>query len=254
MKETGHIILHIPARAGSQRVKSKNLRYIAGEPLLAYTVKAALQTCCREQVYVNTDSEVMAALARELGAKVYKRSAELAADNATSDQYNMDIIETLEPGTLVQVNPVCPLLEAADIEAIIEAFKNSTADVDTLITTTATRMQCFCCDKPVNIDLETQLAPTQQNPPVHICNWAVTVWDAARFKERYRRKGFAVFGEKRVLYPVSPLKAVKISTEEDFTFAEFLLQRQQAQKPLEIAALAPRYWHIGAQIKNVGIP
>jgi len=242
MKETGSIILHIPARAGSKRVKTKNLRYIAGEPLLAYTVKAALQSVYRENVYVNTDSEVMARLAEELGAKVYKRPAELASDTATSDQYNMDIIEKLQPGTLVQINPVCPLLEAADIESIIDAFKNGDPGIDTLITTTTTQMQCFCCDKPVNIDLGTQLAPSQQNPPVHICNWAVTVWDAAKFKERYRQKGFAVFGEKRKLYPIHPLKAIKISTEEDFAFAEFLLEQSKNQGKIPLAE--PRYWGI----------
>jgi CMP-N-acetylneuraminic acid synthetase len=230
MKDLGKLVIHIPARAGSKRVKSKNLRYIAGEPLLAYAVRAALQTIYKESVYVNTDSEIIAGLARELGAKVYKRPDELASDTATSDQYNMDIIEKLGPDTLVQINPVCPLLEAADIEAIIDAFKDSDADIDTLITTTTTRMQCFCCHKPVNIDLGTQLAPSQQNPPVHICNWAVTLWDAVKFKERYRQKGFAVFGENRKLHPIHPLKAIKISTEEDFLLAEFLLERLKTKK------------------------
>lgn len=238
MKETGNIIMHIPARAGSKRVKTKNLRYIAGEPLLAYTVKAALQSLYRENVYVNTDSEVMAQLARELGAKVYKRPAELASDTATSDQYNMDIIEKLHPDTLVQINPVCPLLEAADINNIIEVYKKS--DVDTLITTTATQMQCFYREGPVNIDLGVQLVPTQQNDPVHICNWAVTVWDAAKFRERYRQKGFAVFGEKRMLYPIHPLKAIKISTEEDFAFAESLLEQSKTRG--KISEMEPRYW------------
>jgi CMP-N-acetylneuraminic acid synthetase len=238
MKETGNIIMHIPARAGSKRVKTKNLRLIAGEPLLAYTVKAALQSLYRENVYVNTDSEAMAQLAKELGAKVYIRPPEFASDTATSDQYNMDIIEKLHPDTLVQINPVCPLLEAADINDIIEVYKES--DVDTLITTTSTQMQCFYRGEPINIDLGVQLVPTQQNDPVHICNWAVTVWDAAKFKERYRQKGFAVFGEKRMLYPIHPMKAIKISTEEDFAFAESLLE--QAKTRGKISATEPRYW------------
>jgi CMP-N-acetylneuraminic acid synthetase len=240
MKDLGKVVIHIPARAGSKRVKTKNLRYIAGNPLLAYTVKATLQSKYREYLYVNTESEVIAALAKELGAKVYRRPAQLASDTATSDQYNMNIIDTLKPDTLVQINPVCPLLEATDIETIIDAYKNS--DADTLITTTTTQMQCFCREEPVNIDPDNQLAPTQQNDPVHICNWAVSVWDARKFKERFNKKGFAVFGEKRKLYPIHLLKAIKISNEDDFAFAEFLLERLKIKENLEKPV--PKYWEI----------
>jgi CMP-N-acetylneuraminic acid synthetase len=240
MKDLGKVVVHIPARAGSKRVKTKNLRYIAGQPLLAYTVKAALQTKYKEDIYVNTESELIAGLTGELGAKVYKRPAELASDTATSDQYNMNIIETLNPDTLVQINPVCPLLEASDIHTIIDVYQNS--DADTLITTTTTQMQCFFRDEPVNIDLGAQLAPTQQNDPVHTCNWAVSIWDTEKFRERYQQKGFAVFGQKRKLYPIHPFKAIKISTEEDFHFAEFLLVWQKTKKTIKKPAA--KYWEI----------
>jgi CMP-N-acetylneuraminic acid synthetase len=240
MKDLGKVVIHIPARAGSKRVKTKNLRYIAGEPLLAYTVKAALQSKYKDQVYVNTESGVIAALAKELGARIYQRPADLASDTATSDQYNMNIIDTLKPGTLVQINPVCPLLEAADIETIIDAYQDS--DADTLITTTTTQMQCFYREEPINIDPGSQLAPTQQNDPVHICNWAVSIWDAQKFKERFNNKGFAVFGETRMLYPIHPLKAIKISTEEDFDFAEFLLEWLKTKKTIKKPAA--KYWEI----------
>jgi CMP-N,N'-diacetyllegionaminic acid synthase len=191
---------------------------------------------------VNTDSGIIARLAKELGAKVYQRPAALASDTATSDQYNMDLIDKLDPDILVQINPVCPLLETSDIESIIEAFKNSNEDIDTLITTTTTQMQCFCREAPVNIDLGTQLAPSQHNPAVHICNWAVTVWDAGKFRERYLQKGFAVFGEKRKLYPIPPLKAVKISTEEDFLLAEFLLEQLKTKPGYPRPEI--RFWEV----------
>ncbi|MCP5046700.1 MAG: acylneuraminate cytidylyltransferase [bacterium] len=239
MRDLGRIVMHIPARAGSKRVKSKNLRYIAGAPLLSYTVNAALNSRYRDMLYVNTESGVLAALAEELGAKVYKRPPEFSTDTATSDQYNMDIIDALNPDTLVQINPVCPLLESGDIEAVLEAFKESEAD--TLITSTTTQMQCFCRDEPVNIRLGEPLAPSQQNPRLHICNWAVTVWDAHRFRERYQRLGFAVFGERRELFPIHPLKAIKISNEEDFTWAEFLLERKGNRAQAK-AAPEPVYW------------
>ena len=42
MRNPGRIVAHLPARGGSERVPAKNLRLLAGEPMLAYTVKAAL--------------------------------------------------------------------------------------------------------------------------------------------------------------------------------------------------------------------
>ena len=237
MRDLGNVIAHIPARAGSKRVPSKNLRYLAGQPLLAYAVRAALTCESLHSVYVNTDSDLIAALAEELGASVYRRKSSLASDTTTSDQFNMDIIEALNPDTLMMINPVCPLIESTDIEAAIDAYRNDS--VDTLITTTATQMQCFYRNQPVNIDLNAQLASTQHNEPVHVCNWAITIWDAHKFRERYYRQGFAVFGERRKLLPIDPLKAIKISTEEDFRLAELLVE---ALRKIDIVQPKVEYW------------
>ena len=137
MPEMGYVIAHIPVRAGSERVKSKNLRYLAGQPLISYTVKAALKSEMLNQVYVNTDSKIIACLADELGAKVYMRSHQLASDTATSDQFNMDIIGSLKPDTLVMINPVCPFTDSQDIDRVLLDYKNSNAD--TLITVESTQ-------------------------------------------------------------------------------------------------------------------
>jgi len=52
MRNVGNIIAHIPARAGSKRVQSKNLRYLGDQPLLAYAVHAALGCQSLDSVYV----------------------------------------------------------------------------------------------------------------------------------------------------------------------------------------------------------
>ncbi len=238
MRELGKIVAHIPARAGSKRVKSKNLRYLAGQPLITYSIEAALACESLSEVYVNTDSEVIAALAEKWGARIYRRSPELASDTATSDQFNMDIIDTLQPDTLIMINPVCPLLDPVDIDTAVAAYRDDT--VDTLITSTATQMQCFCEGEPVNINLNEQLAPSQENAVVHVCNWTITIWDAHKFRGLYQSQGFAVFGEHRRLLPIDPLKAIKISNEEDFQLAETLIR---VFKSKEIMMAPVEYWH-----------
>ena len=205
--------------------------------MLAYAVKAALASrSLGGDVYVNTESDEIARLADHLGAKVYRRRPELATGKVTSDAFNMDIIEALAPDTLVMINPVCPLLRAEDIDGAVRAYQDS--DADTLITVSETQLQTFCRGAPVNIDLQASLAPTQDNPAVSICNWAVSLWDCKTFRQRYARLGYASFGRKRLLHPLDPLRAVKVSTASDFRLCERLVQafrNEGAEEP-------PRYW------------
>ena len=100
-------------------------------------------------------------------------------------------------------------------------------------------MQTFCAGKPVNIDLSGPLAPTQQNPVVQILNWAVTIWDAKSFMRSYTELGNGYIGTNRLLFPIPPIRAVKVSDEDDFRFAE----RQLMARELAIGTPeAPRYW------------
>jgi len=63
-------VAFVPARSGSERVPQKNVRVLAGHPLLAYAIETALQSAVFERVVVSTDSEEIAALARWYGADV----------------------------------------------------------------------------------------------------------------------------------------------------------------------------------------
>ena len=239
MRNLGKTVAHIPARAGSQRVRIKNLRYLAGKPLIAYTITAARESKYLSDIYVNTDSPIIGQFAEEMGVKYYKRSSDLTADNSTSDDFNYDIINSLKPDTLIMINPVCPLIESTDIDEVVEAYQRSSADA--VITSTATSMQCFYKGESINIDTEAKLQPTQFNEPVHICNWAISIWDANIFAENYKIKGHAVFGNKLNLYKIDPVKSIKISTEEDFRLAEQIMMiRQNDQKKTSRI----RYWGV----------
>jgi len=225
-RSLGRIVTHIPARAGSKRVPSKNLRELAGSPMISYAIRAALATPELDEIYVNTDSPELMNLARELGVGVYERDASLASDSASGDDFTMDIITALKPDTLLMVSPVCPLVEATDISNAIRAYKESSAD--TLITCTTTQLQTFCQGKPINIRLGEPLAPSQDNDVVSICNWAVTIWEAEVFAENYRAYGGGYLGSNRLLFPIDPLHAVKVSYEEDFRLAEALLKARNS--------------------------
>jgi len=217
----GKVVGHIPARAGSERVLSKNLRYIAGKPLLRYSIEAALACPQLDEVVVNTDGDDTAALAHSCGAKVFRRDPQFASSEASGDSFTYDFISKYQVDTLVMVSPVCPMVTPADISEALTSFQNS--DADTLITSSDTQMQTFCGGKPVNIDLNGPLEPTQNNTPVRVLNWAVTVWDCAAYRRHFEADGYAYIGRKRVFLEIDPLHSIKISTERDFRSAERIL-------------------------------
>ncbi len=223
MKNLGKIVLHIPAREGSKRVPRKNLRLMNGKPMISYTVEASIQANITPNLYVNTDSAEIAEYIKKNFPlfNIYNRDKELANDKASSDQFNLDIIEKLKPDTLIMINPVCPLIESYDIKKALDYFASS--DCDTLISSNSTHMQTFCEGTPININVNEQLVPSQENRLITILNWAITIWDTHSFISRMKNNGFAVLGGKRRFYEIDPLKSVKVSEEKDFKFAEMIL-------------------------------
>jgi CMP-N-acetylneuraminic acid synthetase len=228
MKELGKVVMHIPAREGSKRVPRKNLRLMNGKPMISYVIEAVLQSKVTENCYVNTDAEELIGYVNNTypKMKIYLRAKELCNDRAQSDDFNADIIKALQPDTLIMINPVCPLIDAQDIQKAVEVYKKG--EVDTLISSCSTHMQTFCKGKPVNIDVKQPLAPSQENPAITTLNWAITIWEAKLFLRRMEEKGFGVWGDKLLFYDIEPFKAVKVSEESDFILAEKLIKIQES--------------------------
>lgn len=190
--------------------------------MIAYAIECA--KACEEidEIYVNTDSPEIMSLAREYGVSVFERDPALASDTATGDDFTINIMERLKLDTLLMVSPVCPLVTKEDVSAAIDAYKAS-AEADTLITCSETSMQTAMEGEFVNIDPVGPLKPSQDNPKLQICNWAVTLWNAEVFRKNYQAFKGGYCGTKRILFPIDPLRAVKVSYEEDFRLVEALL-------------------------------
>jgi CMP-N-acetylneuraminic acid synthetase len=189
--------------------------------MIQYAIEVALRADGIDEVYVNTDDEEMASVGSDLGAKVYMRDPILASDSASSDDFNSDIISKLKPKTLLMISPTCPLLTDDDLVGALAAYNASEAD--TLITCSETQMQVFCEGKPVNVSTNAQLAPSQENLRVQTLNWAVTIWDGAKFQARMQTQGHAVWGHHRIFHPIPALNAVKVSTPQDFELVSALM-------------------------------
>ena len=90
-------VAFVPARSGSERVPGKNIRPLAGHPLLAYAIETALQSGCFAHVVVSTDSDEIAEVARWYGADVpFLRPTEYATSTSPDIEWLADMLERLE--------------------------------------------------------------------------------------------------------------------------------------------------------------
>jgi CMP-N,N'-diacetyllegionaminic acid synthase len=89
-------VAFIPARSGSKRVRDKNVKPLAGHPMLAYTVRAAIDSGVFDAVVCATDSQQYADIARYYGAEVpFLRSAEISGDKSPDIEWVTWMLDTL---------------------------------------------------------------------------------------------------------------------------------------------------------------
>ena len=128
MYKGDRILAVIPARGGSKGIKDKNIYPIKGKPLIAYTIEAGLGSKYVDMVMVSTDSETIAAKAKEYGAQVpFMRPAELASDTSKTIDAIVDVLTRFSQmgddyDVLVLLQPTSPLRNSSDIDTAIELF------------------------------------------------------------------------------------------------------------------------------------
>ena len=87
----------IPARGGSKGVPKKNIRKIAGKPLIYYTIKSSLKSKIFSHVYVSTEDKEIARIAKKYGAEVpFLRPKKLASDTTPMDEVLVHFIEKIK--------------------------------------------------------------------------------------------------------------------------------------------------------------
>lgn len=111
----------IPARGGSKGIPRKNVRLIAGKPLIVWTIEAALAAKTIDRVVVTTEDPEIAAIARTHGAEVpFLRPAELARDETPGIDPVLHALGLLSGfNAVVLLQPTSPLRTASDIDAAV---------------------------------------------------------------------------------------------------------------------------------------
>ncbi len=124
-----HTVAVIPARGGSRTVPLKNIRDVAGKPLVAWVIEACLEADTVDRTIVSTDHEGIAEVAEEWGAEVpFMRPDEFAGDLVTLDPVIYHAVTTLEArdgeqlDVVLTVQPTCPLLRPETIDRSVETL------------------------------------------------------------------------------------------------------------------------------------
>ncbi|CAG5007939.1 N-acylneuraminate cytidylyltransferase [Dyadobacter sp. CECT 9275] len=138
MKE---ILAIIPARGGSKGLPDKNILPLSGHPLIAYSIKAALDAPSVSRVIVSTDSEKIAAIALQYGAEVpFLRPAAIADDFSTDLEVFQHALQWLSehelytPDLVLQLRPTSPFRTVDMIEMCIQKLTSSECDSLRIVT------------------------------------------------------------------------------------------------------------------------
>jgi N-acylneuraminate cytidylyltransferase len=124
------------ARGGSKGVPKKNIRPLAGKPLIAYAIEAGRAVALIDRIIVSTDSEEIAQVARQYGAEVpFMRPAELAGDDAAEILAWKHAVSKFEElygqkvDIMVSIPTTSPLRETQDVQGCLQTLLGSQADV-----------------------------------------------------------------------------------------------------------------------------
>lgn len=122
------ILAITPARGGSKGVPRKNIKMINGKPLIAWTIEHALKSKRIDRYVVSTDDEEIAAIARQYGADVLIRPAELATDTSDTLPVLQHAIERIPCDTLVLLQATSPIRTKILIDECIDVFFDNRYD------------------------------------------------------------------------------------------------------------------------------
>ena len=121
------------ARGGSKGLPGKNVKLLAGKPLINYSIETAFQVDMIDKVFVSTDDKDIAGIAKAAGAIIIDRPSELAQDNSPEWSAWQHAIEWVEKhhgafGEFVSLPATSPLRNAEDVKSALSQRKNKEAD------------------------------------------------------------------------------------------------------------------------------
>jgi len=221
----------IPARGGSKGIPGKNIKKMAGKPLLNYSIELAREFAVDEDICLSTDSAEITACAKALGLAIpFKRPAEMSTDNSGSYEYIRHAIDFYEAqgssyDAVVLLQPTSPLRTAEQLRQMLAEFN---LDMDMMVSVREARENPICVsfveDVKGNLKrlFKEESTLRQEVPSVYEYNGAFYIMNVASLKKG-SYNDFSVIRK----YLMDERSSVDIDTPLDWQFVEFLLEQEK---------------------------
>ncbi|HEY6331992.1 MAG TPA: acylneuraminate cytidylyltransferase family protein [Blastocatellia bacterium] len=225
----------ITARGGSKGIPSKNIAPVAGKPLIYWTIAAAESATRLDRTVVTTDSEDIAAVARDLGAEVpFIRPAELATDVASSVDVILHAVRWLDrnedyrPDFVMCLQPTSPLRLASDIDGAIALALNRKAESVVGVTPVSHHPYWtyrIGSDGSVTdfVHADREYGRRQDLPPAYASNGAIYLTAFKPLIESSTLAGNNTYG-----YVMPPERSLDVDTPWDLYLADLILKDRQS--------------------------
>lgn len=205
----------------SERVPNKNLKLFNGIPLYHSIMQELLKSRFIDRVYINTDSEKIAADVNKHFPEVniIWRPEELQGDFVSMNKIIEYDLSQIEGDSFLQTHSTNPLLKVETIDKAIDFFLNTEHEYDSVFSVTKWQTRFYWEDgKPVNHDPK-ELLRTQDLPPMYEENSNFYIFTKESFRATNKRIGINPY-----MYAMSPIEAVDIDTEFNFKMAEHIFK------------------------------
>jgi len=230
----------ITARGGSKGIPGKNLKLLAGKPLLAYTIDTARRSGALDRVILSTEDEAIATAGRDLGCDVpFIRPMDLAQD----DTPHLPVIQhatrwmrervNYQPDAVMVLQPTSPLRTAEDIVAAVALLDNSGADSVLSVNEVPVHshpMRALRLDATGHAVLFVSGDPVRKRinrrqdlPPAWVMNGAIY---ACRTRVLFDAEP-SLYGNRVVAYRMPADRSISIDDLEDWHAAERALSSRQ---------------------------
>ena len=207
------IVAIIPARGGSKGIPRKNVKDIAGKPLIAWSIEHALNSKLIDEVYVTTEDREIAEIAYEFGAKIINRPKELATDTISSIPAIKHAIDNIDEDIeyYVLLQPTSPIRSKDLIDNCIRYIKKYNANC------LVTYINKFIID--IGRDVRRQDIEKKKE------------WDGNVYVGKPELlKNNTIYGDRILKVLNSQAENIEIDTKLDFFIAEKILEDYDYEK------------------------
>jgi CMP-N-acetylneuraminic acid synthetase len=223
------ILAVVPARGGSKGVLRKNIRLMAGEPLINYTLKMAKRTALIDSLIVSTEDREIAQVSNRSGVNVIERPSELATDEASTELVLLHALDFLKETGLtfdiiLVLEPTSPMRSVETIEKAIRLCADNNAESVLAVKESKENIGFLVQQKFMPI-IPNAPRRRQLRDPFYIeCS---TIYAA---KVDYLLKNKSLVCDHWFALVVPEKEALDINTEDDFKYIEYLILKERDEK------------------------